>query len=492
MSSLRQKAANGMIWTALQKYSMMFISFIADIVLARLLTPYDYGCIGMLAIFMVIAETLVDGGFGSALIQRKNPTQEDYSTIFFWNLGMSIVLYLILFFCAPLVARFYDIPLLCPILRVQGLILFAYAFNMVQMNQLRKNLKFKSLAEVNIFSSLISLGITFVMAYKGMGVWSLVARHLVAAVITSLILWFYVKWRPSLVYSWKSFKELFSFGFYMFLSHLVTRISVSAQGLLIGKVYNPSTMGLYSKAEATEGLASRSLSSVMDQVTYPLYSQVQDNMSAMQNMVKRLTMTVSYIMFPILFVLILIAKPLFLLLYSEQWLASVPYFQVLCIAGLGTCLQSVNFQTISAIGKSKVTFIWTFVKRFVGIGFIVGGLLLWGMKGLLCGAVLNQWFAYFVNMSLVSKHIGYKWWRQLMDISQVLVASIAAAVISYICGQLIGFSIYPDGIVKLLIFTILYIAWSLVFKPEAFVYARGIIGPMFAQFLKRKNRNRNI
>ena len=477
-----------MVWTALQKYSMMFVSFIADIILARLLTPYDYGCIGMLAIFLVIAETLIDGGFGSALIQRKKPTQKDYSTIFFWNLGMSVVLYLILFFFAPLIARFYFIPLLCPVLRVQGLILFAYAFNIVQMNQLKKRLQFKTVAVVHIVSSLIALGITIAMAYNGMGVWSLVARHLVAAIITSLILWFYVKWRPTLVYSWSSFRELFGFGFYMFLSHLVTRISTSVQGLLIGKIYNPSMMGLYTKAEATEGLVARSLSNVMDQVTYPLYAQVQDNIATLQNMVKRLTMTVSYIMFPTLFVLILIAKPLFLLLYSEKWLPCVPYFQMLCIAGLGTCLQSVNFQTVSAIGESKVTFVWTFVKRAVGIGFIVGGLYFWGMKGLLCGAVLNQWFAYFVNIGLVSKHIGYKWWRQLLDLSPVLVASVASAALSYFCGQLMNLGIYLDGIVKLLMFVFIYLCWSFLFKPEAFVYSRGIVQPMIAKIVKHNNK----
>ena len=159
--SLKQKAATGMVWSALQKYSSMFISFISGIILARLLTPYDYGCIGMLSIFMVLAEAFIDGGFGSALIQKKRPTQEDYSTIFFWNIGMSFVMYAVLYFSAPAISRFYKIPFLCEVLRVQGLVLFIYAFNVIQQNQLRKNLNFKVLSIVTITTSILSLGVTF-------------------------------------------------------------------------------------------------------------------------------------------------------------------------------------------------------------------------------------------------------------------------------------------------------------------------------------------
>ena len=174
-----------MIWTALQRYSTMFIQFISGIILARLLTPYDYGCIGMLVIFMVLAESFIDGGFGSALIQKKNPTQADYSTIFFWNLGMAVLLYAILYFSAPYIASFYKIPLLCDVLRVQGIILFIYAFNIVQRNQLRKMLNFKVLSIVSISTSITSLTITIVMAYHGYGVWSLVAQN----ILTAAMIW---------------------------------------------------------------------------------------------------------------------------------------------------------------------------------------------------------------------------------------------------------------------------------------------------------------
>ena len=486
--NLKQKAASGMVWTALQKYSTMFIQFISGIILARLLTPYDYGCIGMLSIFMVLAESFIDGGFGSALIQKKRPTQEDYSTIFWWNLGMALLMYAILFVCAPAISRFYKIPLLCDVLRVQGLVLFIYAFNIVQRNQLRKKLNFKVLSIVTITTSLIALGTTIFMAYKGFGVWALVAQNLIGAAIPAIVFWFFIKWRPIFVFSVKSLKELFSFGFYMFLGHLLNQFGQKIQGLLIGKVYNPSTMGYYSKAEGTEKLASHSISGIMTQVTYPLFAEVQDDKVALGNVIKRMTMTLAYITFPLMFILLLCAKPIFVLLYSDRWLQSVPYFQVLCIAGLAGCLQSVNLQSIAAIGKSKVLFWWTLFKRVVGIGAIVLGLFWFGMKGLLVGVVFNYWFSYFVNIGLVSKHIGYKWSRQIADLLPVTIASIVAALVSYGVGYLLHLDRYPDGVVKLFVYVAVYLGWSFIIKPEAYTYFLTIIPQRFRFWEKNSKK----
>lgn len=484
---LRQKAASGMVWTALQRYSTMFISFISGIILARLLTPYDYGCIGMLSIFMVLAETFIDGGFGSALIQKKRPTQEDYSTIFFFNLGMAVVMYAILYFSAPAIARFYNIPLLCDVLRVQGLVLFIYAFNIIQRNQLQKKLNFRVLSIVTITTSITALTITVFMAYNGFGVWALVTQNIITAAIPALVFWYYIKWRPIWAFSWQSFRELFSFGFYMFLTHLLNQFGAQIQGLLIGRVYNASTMGYYSKAHGTEKLASTSIGSVMNQVTYPLYAEAQDDKMQLANMIKRISMTLSYITWPLMFILLLCAKPIFVLLYSDRWLPSVPYFQVLCISGLAYCLQSVNNQSIAAVGKSRAMFTWTIVKRLIGISSIVAGLALFGMKGLLAGVVFGTWFAYFVNISLVSKYIGYKWTDQLLNIAPVAIASVISAVIAYVVGAMLSLSLYPDGFVKTLVYACIYLGWSFLFKPEAYLYTKSIVSPLITKLNRKKN-----
>ena len=318
--NLKQKATTGIIWTAVQKYSTMTISFIAGMILARLLTPEDFGSIGMLEIFMYMAQVFIDSGFGSALIQKKNPTQTDYSTIFYFNIGMSVVLYAILFLSAPFIAEFYHMPDLCLILRVQGLVLFINSLNVIQQNIIRKNLQFKKLSKITITTSVVTLAVTIVLAYCGWGVWALVAQNFLIALVPCIFFWITTNWHPTLEFSWKSFCELFSFGAFMFLTHLFETFSNKISGLLIGRWFNPATMGYYSRAESTANLASLSVAGVMISTTYPLYASVQDDKERLANIIKRITSTLAYVTYPILFILILIAKPLFVLLFSETWL----------------------------------------------------------------------------------------------------------------------------------------------------------------------------
>lgn len=485
-NNLKRKATSGMVWTTLQTYSNMFLSFVSGIILARLLMPYDYACIGMLAIFMVLAEAFIDGGFGSALIQKKSPTQEDYSTIFWWNLFMAVLMYAILYASAPAIARFYDIPILSKVLRVQGVVLFIYAFNIVQRNQLRKKLNFKVLSIVSIATSLISLGITIWMAAKGYGVWALVMQNILSALVPALVFWFIIKWRPLFIFSRQSFKDLFGFGSYMFLTSLLNRFSNKIQGLLIGKVYSPATLGYFSKAHNSEKLISSGITQIMNQITYPLYAEVQHDNSALINILRRLTSTLAYLSFPLIAIVFLLAKPLFLLLYSERWLPSVPYFQVLCLAGVAYCLQSVNNQSLAAIGKSKLMFIWTVVKRVAGLSLIVGGLFAFGMKGLLVGVVLNTWFSYFVNISLVSKYIGYKWYRQLQEIIPPLMVCFIGIGLALLVAHYAGAGLYVTGLIELVIFAALYMLWSLVRKPSAFLFVGDTAKEMLARYKEKK------
>ena len=263
---LKTKTVSGVIWSCLQKFGSTMLSFISTIVLARLLTPEDYGYIGMLAIFLAIATTFIDGGFGSALIQKKQPSHEDYSTIFFWNFGLSIVLYIVLFFAAPFIASFYKLPLLNKILRVQGLVLIINAIRIVHANQLRKQLRFKKIVTIDMTVATISLVVTIFFAWKGFGVWSLVVQQLIVSILTTVIYWVTGHWLPQLTFSKRSLKELFGFGGFILLSNLINTFCNNIQGLLIGKFYSPASLGYYSKASGTEKLSASLISSVMDQV----------------------------------------------------------------------------------------------------------------------------------------------------------------------------------------------------------------------------------
>ena len=479
--SLKHKAATGMVWTAVQKYSTMIIRFVSGIILARLLMPEDYGAIGMLLIFMSLAEVFIDAGFGSALIQKKNPTQADYSTVFYFNIVMSVILYGVLFLSAPAIAEFYRMPILCKILRVQGLILFIYAFNIIQSNQIRKNLNFKKLSKITITSSIISLIVTVILAYLGFGVWALVTQNFLGAFIPCVFFWFTMSWKPTWEFSWASFKELFGFGSFMFLTHLFTTFSQRITGLLVGRWFNPATMGYYSKASSFSKFATLSIAGVMIQTTYPLYASVQDDKERLINIVKRITSTLAYITVPMLCILILIAEPLIVLLYSDRWLPSVPYFQILCIGGMAGCLLSVNQQAIAAIGKSKVFFTWTIVKESVGIASQVLGLIFGGIWGLLAGKVFASWFSYFVNISLVSKHVGYRNYQQLIDLSPVFLASALSFAVAYFASGWFDLGFYVDALVKVALFAMTYIGWSVVFKPESYTYAISIVRTLISK-----------
>ena len=481
---LKEKATSGMVWTSIKKYTNTIAQFVCGIVLARLLTPEDYGCLGMLTVFTNLAGSIVTMGFSSALIQKKRPSDEDYSTVFFWNEAISVLMYFILFFSAPAIARFYRIPLLNDVLRVQGLILIINASASIQDNRLRKQFKFKKLAIVSIVSNFISIVVAVIMAYKGYGVWALVGQSLSSGVVRNIIFWLTNKWKPLFVFSKKSFKELFSFGFYVFLSNIVNQLGNSLQTLLFGRLYNATLLGYYSKAVRTEMFASQSISDVLLQVTYPLYSELQNEKERMVSAISRITTTVAYVTFPLMSLLILLAKPIFLLLYSDRWLQSVPYFQVLCLAGFVIGLQAVNFQPIAAIGKSKLMFKWTVIKRVVGTTLMVGGLVLWGVNGLLAGIVIYNYFIYVVNAVLVSKHIGYGLRRQLKDLLPVILLTIISFGTAFILSYFLNFGLYVDGLVEFVAFAMIYMGVSVLFKMDSYEYVKTII-PLV---LKRKRK----
>ena len=484
-SSLKSKTVSGLFWMAIQRYSKMFIQFVSGIILARMLTPYDYGCIGMVMVFVSLSEVFIDGGFGSALIQKKRPDETDYSTVFYWNLCVAVISYFILFACAPWISRLYRIPELGVVLRVQGVVLFVYAFNVVQRNQLKKRMNFKLLSMVTVSSSVIALLITILMAYNGYGVWSLVVQNFVVNLIPTVLFWFLLKWRPLLRLSWASFRELFSFGFYMFMTSMAESFSRQVTSLMIGRVYNADTLGYYSKALGTERLASYSITRILTQVTYPLYAEIQNEREKLVSIIRQLVMIVSFLTFPLMSVLMLNARPLFMLLYSDRWLASAPYFQVLCVAGFAACLQAVNYQSVLAVGKSRDMFYWTLVKRFVGLAAMVVGLLVWGMKGLLVGVVINAWFSYFVNIGMVSFYVGYKWIQQLKDLLAVTLITIISLICSYLSGLVTQFSLYWDAVLKTLVFSCVYFVLSFALRTEAW---RMVVSLLKTGF-KKRNRS---
>ena len=303
----------------------------------------------------------------------------------------------------------------------------------------------------------------------------MVAQQLLVGLLTTLLYWVTSKWRPLLAFSNKSFKELFSFGGFILLSNLFNTFCNNIQGLLIGKVFNASTLGYFTKARRTEGYSSTLISSVLDQVSYPVLSEAQNDKTRMTRMLKLFIGTSAFITFPLMLLLILLAKPLFLFLYSERWLSSVPYFQILCFAGIATCLQNINYFAIAAIGKSKQLFKWTLIKRTIGLFFVVSGLCIYGIYGLLFGTVLSAWSIYLINASLVSKYVGYTLKQQFSNLSLIIVFSLLSFFIAYFSTLMVSSGVYGKGLIRFLIFCSSYIGLSFLFKVEELISTKDTI-----------------
>lgn len=470
MESLAEKTSSGAMWSTIQRFVVMGVTFASNVILARILSLDDFGCVAMLMIFIGLSNTFIDGGFGSALIQKKEPTQTDYSTIFYWNLFLSLVLYVVLFLGAPFVAKFYRIDLLTLVLRVQGIVLILNALGIVQQNQLQKQLEFKKLAIVHIASSVLSLAIAIAAALSGWGVWSLVAQQLSLSFFNSLFVFLAQKWKPLWRFSKQSFRELFKFGGFILLSNLFSTLANEIQGLLVGRIFSSSTLGLYNQAFRLQGSAANTVSSVINQVTYPVLASLQDDHKRLLAALKRFVQIPAFICCPIMAFLIVAAEPIIVVVYSNKWVACAPYLQILCVGGLAACLQSSASQAITAIGRSDVFFRWTIIKRVMTILLCVVGILIGGMSGLLWFSVIGAWGVYIINGSLVSKYIGYSLYQQFVDILPFILLSLITGVFAFFVGRLLHYPMLLTAIIQLFIIFILYAGFSYLLKVESLFY----------------------
>lgn len=399
------------------------------------------------------------------MIQKKQPTQEDYSTIFYWNLALSFILYAILFFTSPLIAGFYNLAMLSPVLRVQGLVLILNSLSIIQLNRLRKQLKFKKISIVSLTSATISVGVTIYLAYNGWGVWALVAQQLLMSFFNTVLFWIVAGWMPSFIFSYQSFKELFSFGGFILLSNLLNTLGNNIQGILIGKFFSSHTMGLYSQARKLEEVASTSLSNVVDQVSFPVLAEVKNDKTRLINVLRKLITSIAFFSFPIMLLLIAIAKPVIVLLYSSKWIECVPYFQILCVAGIAISLQNINYYAVAAIGKSKELFFWTVIKRIISLGLIIIGFFIYGIWGLLGGMVLAAYIMYAINAVLVSVNVGYKFTSQVKDLMPILIISLISFALT-ILSTYFNLSSLLAILLASFIFTISYLMLSHIFMRE--------------------------
>ena len=486
--NLKEKTIAGMLWSSVGRFGTMLINFLSNLVLARLLMPDDFGCIAMLYVFIAVSAIFVNGGLGMALVQRKNPTHIDYTTVFYWNLVFSLLFYLLLFFTAPAIARFYAMPQLSAVLRVQSITLLIQAFAIVQATQLQKQMRFRELSIRNLIAAIIGTVIGIVMAFCGFGVWSLVASSLCSAVAGVLLLWRMSSWRPTWEFSWQTLGSLFSFGGLILLSNLVETIYTNLQRLIIGKVFTAGDLGYYNQAKKLEEVPTTTLSAIVNEVSFPVFSQLQDDRDKLVSALRKNIKAVTYLNFPLMSLLIVIAHPVIILLYSMKWEASVPYFQILCLYGFLYTLNTLNTNIVKSLGKGLLFFFLQLSKRLLGIGMIIVGVKWGGIMGMLWSIALFGVLCYVINAIVVGHLVQYGLFRQFFDWLPCLLVTAFATGATWLMGHFCPINEYLLMLLQILLFGVLYLVVSHGFKLEAFAMYRDIVISKWNRFKNRKNQ----
>lgn len=412
-----------MVWTLTEKFGIQFVKVFLGIVLARLLTPADYGLIGMITIFFVISQVFIDSGFGLAYIQKKEATQADSSTIFYFNLLVSVVLYALLFVCSPLIARFYDQPQLVSLTRISGLVLLVNAFGVIQNAELTKQVDFKKRTFINISSSLFSGGTAIFFAYRGLGVWSLVLQSLMSSFLKTAGLWLFYSWRPVLVFRFESLKSMFSFSLWALLSALFNTFFQNFYALVIGKLFPVAQLGFYTKARQFQSLITRQLSSAVGVVSFPVFSHLQDDKEKLASAVKSFNIHVMFLVLMISSVVYVVSEPLFLLLLTEKWSTMIPYFQLLLAAGVFYPMHMVNVQVLSAQGHANLSFRLELIKNAIRVANIVI-CYRWGVYYIVAGEVLLSVASLAINTYYSKKLLNYGFFYQLKDVGLFFISAI--------------------------------------------------------------------
>lgn len=474
-----------MFWNAFQRFGVMLLSFVSNIVLAWLLVPEDFGCIGMLSIFIAVSEVFIDGGFGSALIQKKKATQEDFSTIFYWNLIVSFVLFLALQFFSPMIAEFYHMPALSNILRVTSIVLLINGFSVIQTTILTKELSFKLIAKINVISTLIGVLASIGAAYIGFGVWSLVIKTLLSALITAVLLWVFNKWRPSLCFRIESFKELFNFGGLMLLSSLLNTLFENIQGLVIGRFYTPADLGYFSQAKKLDDVPSKSISQVVTQVSFPAFSKIADNHEKLRNYVRKNIICTTYLIFPLQMLLILLSKDLIVFLFGAKWIDSVFYFRILCVYSMFISLNAINTNLYKALGRSDIYFWVQLSKKILGITLLIVGLN-YGVEGVTWSVSISGILWWIISAIVNGILIDYGLFKQLLDIIKSFLLAVMITVALYFPSNYLSFNTNANILLYSFFFFGAYIILSKVLRFVPYIILRGIVVEYYERMMKHK------
>lgn len=472
--SLKQKTINGLLWSFLDNFIVHGVNFIAGIVLARLLSPREFGLVGMVTIFIALGQSFVDSGFGQALIRKKDCTQSDYSTIFIFNVIVGICWYILIIVFSPIISAFFNEPELIAILPVLGIGVILNAASIIHIVQLTKRIDFKLQTKISVFSSFISGISALIIAVNGFGVWSLVWMTLVKYSVNLVLLWFWNGWRPSLIFDNHFFKEMYGFGSRLLISGLIDTAYRNAYLAVIGKYYSASDLGYYSRADQFSQVFSSNISSVVQRVSYPVLSSVKEDDKKLKAGYQQLIKSTMLISFVLMIGLAAAAKPLILALIGEKWMQSVEYLQLLCFVGMFYPLHALNLNILNVKGRSDLFLRLEVIKKVISLPVIIVGALL-SIKIMIIGMIIHSVIAYYINSYWSGKLIGYSFGEQIRDIIASFYLAIFMGMVVYSINMYFFMPPLITLFMQVIIGLLVVISVSEILKIEGYCYIKHII-----------------
>ena len=443
--SLKQKTTKGLFWSSVERFSNQGMSFFFSVILARMLAPSDFGIIAMITIFFAVAQSFVDSGFSNALVRKTDRREEDFSTCFFFNIGVGVIAYIVLFLIAPLVASFYNQPILSPIIRITGLGVVLNSLCVVQQALFTIKIDFKSQAKVTLSATIISGIVGVILAYQGYGVWALVWQGVVMASARMALLWLMSKWRPTTGFSKSSFNYLFSYGSKLLASGLLDTIYNNIYPIVIGKFYTPAQLGNYSRALSFAQLPSSNITSILQRVTFPVLSTIQDDIPRLQANYRRLLKLSAFIIFPLMMGLAAVAFPMIRIVLTPKWEGCSLYLQIICFALMWYPIHAINLNLLQVKGRSDLFLRIEIIKKIVGV-CIMCITIPFGITAMCLGMVASSLISLFINTYYTGKLIDIGYLKQMRGLLPILFNSLLMGSMVYLFIQL-----FNNDFVKLIV-----------------------------------------
>lgn len=471
--SLKDKTVKGVIWSSVERFSVQGVHFLVMVVIARILTPRDFGLVGMLAIFMAVSQSLIDSGFSQALIRKQHRTETDNSTVFYFNIVASAFIYAILFLISPWVAEFYNEPQLVSLMRVMCLLVIINSLVVVQRAIYTATLNFKIQAKATFSSAVISGLVGVGMAVADLGVWALVGQQLCAAIVNVILLWWYSSWRPKLIYSWKSFRELFAFGSNLLLSGLLETIYNNIYQIVIGKIYSAANLGFFSQAKHISSLPSSNINGIIVRVTYPVLSTIQDDDERLSVNYRKLLRTSAFIVFPLMCGLAGMSRPLVNILLGSKWNFTATLLIPICMAMMWYPIHAINLNLLKVKGRSDLFLKLEIIKKILGVSMLIATVPL-GLIVMCYSTIVNSLISLIINTYYTGKLINVGFVQQMRDLSLTLLLSLSMFAVVY--GSTLFFNNHYLQLTAGLIIGVIYFTIvCFILKPQEILFVKSIL-----------------